>query len=60
MEDIGDMKARIDAASHYIARDRLAVSPQCGFASTIEGNEITAQDQEAKLRLVAELAREAW
>ena len=60
MEDIGDMKARIDAASHYIARERLAVSPQCGFASTIEGNEITAQDQEAKLRLVAELAREAW
>jgi len=60
MEDIGDMKARIDTAAHYIARERLAVSPQCGFASTIEGNEITAQDQEAKLRLVAELAREAW
>jgi len=60
LEDKQDLMHRIDAASRFVARDRLAVSPQCGFASTLEGNEISEQDQEAKLRLVAELAREAW
>ena len=40
--------------------ERLALSPQCGFASTIEGNLLSEADQEAKLRLVAETAREVW
>jgi 5-methyltetrahydropteroyltriglutamate--homocysteine methyltransferase len=43
-----------------IARERLALSPQCGFASTIEGNLLSEEQQEAKLRLVAETAREVW
>ena len=40
--------------------ERLALSPQCGFASTEDGNLLTPADQEAKLRLVAETAREVW
>jgi 5-methyltetrahydropteroyltriglutamate--homocysteine methyltransferase len=40
--------------------ERLAISPQCGFASTMEGNLLTTEDQEAKLRLVSETAREVW
>jgi 5-methyltetrahydropteroyltriglutamate--homocysteine methyltransferase len=40
--------------------EQLAISPQCGFASTIEGNLVTSADQEAKLRLVAETAKEVW
>jgi len=60
LENKPDLKRRIEAASKFVARDRLAVSPQCGFASTLEGNAVSQEDQEAKLRLVAELAREAW
>jgi 5-methyltetrahydropteroyltriglutamate--homocysteine methyltransferase len=40
--------------------ERLALSPQCGFASTMEGNRITPAEQEAKLRRVVETAREIW
>jgi len=60
LEDKRELVRRIDAAAQFVPRSRLAVSPQCGFASTIEGNEVTAADQEAKLRLVAEVAREVW
>jgi len=60
LEDKRELRQRIDDASRFVSRDRLAVSPQCGFASTMEGNEVTERDQEAKLRLVVELAREAW
>jgi 5-methyltetrahydropteroyltriglutamate--homocysteine methyltransferase len=60
LEDKDDLKRRIDEAARFVPRDRLALSPQCGFASTLEGNEITEQDQESKLRLVAEVARETW
>ena len=47
-------------AATYVPLERLALSPQCGFASTEEGNLLTAAEQEAKLRLVAEIAREVW
>lgn len=60
LEDKPELRQRIDAASKFIPLDRLALSPQCGFASTLEGNLITADHQEAKLRLVAETAREVW
>jgi 5-methyltetrahydropteroyltriglutamate--homocysteine methyltransferase len=60
MEDKLELKQRIDAAAKFIPLDRLALSPQCGFASTLEGNLITPDQQEAKLRLVAETAREVW
>ncbi|MDX2033751.1 MAG: cobalamin-independent methionine synthase II family protein [Blastocatellia bacterium] len=60
LESGGELKRRVEEASQFIARDRLALSPQCGFASTLEGNLVTEADQEAKLRLVAETAREIW
>jgi 5-methyltetrahydropteroyltriglutamate--homocysteine methyltransferase len=60
LESKDELKRRIEAASVYIPLERLALSPQCGFASTIEGNLVTAADQEAKLRLVAETAQEVW
>jgi len=60
LESKDELKRRIQQASQFIPLERLALSPQCGFASTIEGNLVTAADQEAKLRLVAETAREVW
>lgn len=60
LESKGELKRRIQEASQFISPDRLALSPQCGFASTLEGNLLTPADQEAKLRLVAETAREVW
>jgi 5-methyltetrahydropteroyltriglutamate--homocysteine methyltransferase len=60
LESKAELKQRIEQASAVIPMDRLALSPQCGFASTIEGNLLTLADQEAKLRLVAETAREVW
>jgi len=60
LENKKDLKQRISDASKYVPMERLALSPQCGFASTEEGNLISASDQTAKLRLVAETARETW
>jgi len=51
---------RIDEATHFVDADRLAISPQCGFASVVEGNAITMADQVAKLRLIVTVAREVW
>jgi len=60
LESKDELRTRIEAASAFIPLERLALSPQCGFASTMEGNLVTPADQEAKLRLVAETAREVW
>jgi 5-methyltetrahydropteroyltriglutamate--homocysteine methyltransferase len=60
LESKDELKRRIHEASQFISLDRMALSPQCGFASTLEGNLVTPADQEAKLRLVAEAAREVW
>jgi 5-methyltetrahydropteroyltriglutamate--homocysteine methyltransferase len=60
LEDKDALKRRLDAAGRFVDIDRLAVSPQCGFASVAEGNPITPQAQEAKLRLIVELANEVW
>jgi len=60
LESKDELRKRIESAASYISMDRLALSPQCGFASTMEGNLVTAADQKAKLRLVAETAREVW
>lgn len=60
LERKADLIHRITEASQYIPLDRLALSPQCGFASTEEGNLLSLADQSAKLRLVAETAREVW
>ena len=60
MEGIDTLRRRIDAASAYVDLERLAISPQCGFASTVEGNLITPAQQWAKLRRVVEVARQVW
>jgi len=60
LEDKSALKRRIDEASRYLPLERLAVSPQCGFASTEAGNPLPPEIQEAKLRLVVDLARDVW
>ena len=60
LEDKDALKRRISDASRFVPLERLAVSPQCGFASTELGNPVSAEMQEAKLRLVVELAQETW
>jgi 5-methyltetrahydropteroyltriglutamate--homocysteine methyltransferase len=54
------LKRRIDEAAKYAPLDQLCLSPQCGFASTEEGNTLAESDQWAKLKLVAEVAKEVW
>ena len=60
METIDDLKRRIDQAAKFIPLDQLAISPQCGFASDVIGNLISADDQKRKLELVVETARQVW
>lgn len=60
LEDLDVLKARVEEAARFFPRDQLAVSPQCGFASTWEGNPLSAEDQAAKLKLVADLAEHIW
>jgi 5-methyltetrahydropteroyltriglutamate--homocysteine methyltransferase len=60
LEDKDVLKRRIDEAAQYVALDQLALSPQCGFASTEEGNLLTYDQQRAKLALVVEVAHEVW
>ncbi len=60
MENKDDLKRRIDEASRYAPMDQLALSPQCGFSSTVHGNDIAVEAQRAKLRLVIETAQEVW
>jgi 5-methyltetrahydropteroyltriglutamate--homocysteine methyltransferase len=60
LEKKDDIKRRIDAATKYIDLDQLALSPQCGFASTLLGNLLTEDQQFAKLALVVDIAREVW
>jgi 5-methyltetrahydropteroyltriglutamate--homocysteine methyltransferase len=54
------LKRRIEEAAKYCPLDQLALSPQCGFSSTVEGNEVTVADEVAKLKLVVDTAREVW
>ncbi len=60
MERPEDLKQRIDEAAAHVDLERLALSPQCGFASTAPGNPITPEVQKAKLRLVVDVARSVW
>jgi 5-methyltetrahydropteroyltriglutamate--homocysteine methyltransferase len=60
LENKDDLKRRIDEASKYASMDQLALSPQCGFSSTVHGNDIAVEAQRAKLRLVIETAQEVW
>jgi 5-methyltetrahydropteroyltriglutamate--homocysteine methyltransferase len=60
LEAEDELKARIQEASRYVPLERLALSPQCGFASTMEGNHISPEQQRQKLELVGRVAREVW
>ena len=60
LESKKDLLAKIDEAAAFLPLDQLAISPQCGFASTMEGNLITEDQQWAKLQLVCDTAREVW
>jgi 5-methyltetrahydropteroyltriglutamate--homocysteine methyltransferase len=60
LEKKADVKRRIEEATKYVALDQLCLSPQCGFASTEEGNVLAEDEQWAKLRMVVELADEVW
>ena len=60
METKDSLKRRIDEAARFAPLDQLCLSPQCGFSSTVHGNNIAVQAQRDKLRLVVETAREVW
>jgi 5-methyltetrahydropteroyltriglutamate--homocysteine methyltransferase len=60
LEKKDDIKRRIDEATKYVALDQLCLSPQCGFASTEEGNVLSEDEQWAKLRMIVEIANEVW
>jgi 5-methyltetrahydropteroyltriglutamate--homocysteine methyltransferase len=60
LESADALARRIDEAARYVPLDDMALSPQCGFASTMEGNLLTEEEQWAKLRLVVETARRVW
>ena len=60
LEPQDELKKRIDAAARFVPLDQLCLSPQCGFSSTVHGNQVTAADQAAKIRLVVDTARSVW
>jgi methionine synthase II (cobalamin-independent) len=60
LEDKDAIKRRIEQAAKYVPLDQLCLSPQCGFASTEEGNLLAEEQQWAKLRMIVEIAEEVW
>jgi 5-methyltetrahydropteroyltriglutamate--homocysteine methyltransferase len=60
LESVDDLKRRIEEAARYVDLDRLAIGPQCGFASTVAGNPLTEVGQQAKLARVVEVASMVW
>ncbi len=60
METADQLKRRIDEAARFVPIEQLALSPQCGFASSIAGNIISEDEQWAKLRLISQVANEVW
>jgi 5-methyltetrahydropteroyltriglutamate--homocysteine methyltransferase len=60
LESVDELRRRVEEAATLVPLERLALSPQCGFASTMEGNRVSAEDQQHKLERVAETARLLW
>jgi 5-methyltetrahydropteroyltriglutamate--homocysteine methyltransferase len=60
LESKDELKRRIEEAAKYAPLEQLALSPQCGFSSTVHGNKIAVEAQRNKLRLVIETAQEVW
>ena len=59
-ETVDGLSRRIEEASQYIAKERLALSPQCGFSTSIVGNAISIEDEAYKLNVIADTARSVW
>jgi 5-methyltetrahydropteroyltriglutamate--homocysteine methyltransferase len=60
LETRDDILRRIDEAAKFMPLDQMALSPQCGFSSTVHGNDIAVEQQAAKMRLVIDIAQEVW
>jgi 5-methyltetrahydropteroyltriglutamate--homocysteine methyltransferase len=60
LENPGDLKRRIDDAAKFVPTERLAISPQCGFGTTVGGAPMGEDDQKRKLELVGKVAGEVW
>jgi len=60
LEQKDDVKRRIEEATKFVAPEQLALSPQCGFASTEEGNVLAEDEQWAKLKMIVDLSKEVW
>lgn len=60
LESKDDVKRRIDEAAQHMPLDQMALSPQCGFSSTVHGNDIEVEQQSAKMRLVIDVAQDVW
>ena len=60
LESKDELKDRIDEAAQYMPVDQMALSPQCGFSSTVHGNDISVEDEKAKIRLIVETADDVW
>ena len=60
LESKDEIKRRIDEAAKFVPLDQLCLSPQCGFASSEEGNVLAEEEQWAKLRMIVEIADEVW
>jgi 5-methyltetrahydropteroyltriglutamate--homocysteine methyltransferase len=60
LESVADIVRRIDEAARHVPLEHLCLSPQCGFASTVHGNQITEADQWAKLERILEVTRQVW
>ncbi len=59
-ETVADLAVQIRKASKYVGLERLALSPQCGFSTSLIGNRISVQDQNRKLKVIVETAKEVW
>ena len=60
LEDKETIKARIEEATQYVPLEQLCLSPQCGFASTHHGNNLTEEEQWEKLKYIVDISKEIW
>ena len=60
LESVDQLTQRIEAAARHLPLDRLAISPQCGFSTSIVGNDLTVEDQRMKLTVLCETAKRVW
>ena len=60
LEEPNEIKKRIEEAQQYVPLENLSISPQCGFASTEEGNRLTEEEQWKKIKLLQKVATEVW